>query len=164
MQVGRGNRIAFNLIQPDKGSLLLDIIEMRIGKSFISLSGEYSLNNRKFNSLSIKGDDLSLQDIEIRIEGKKKDLSGLLGCDLGLSFPEKGVKGMQITGNITGEGLSLEKGLFSLSIDDLSFHMDLAGEKGFINWWDMKLGREPAEHEGHTARVGQDKERTPGHL
>jgi hypothetical protein len=146
--VGRGNRIAFNLIQPDKGSLLLDIIEMRIGKSFISLSGEYSLNNRKFNSLSIKGDDLSLQDIEIRIEGKKKDLSGLLGCDLGLSFPEKGVKGMQITGNITGEGLSLEKGLFPLSIDDLSFHMDLAGEKGFINWWDMKLGGNPLSMKG----------------
>lgn len=146
--VGRGNRISFDLTQPDKGMLLLDTVEMRIGKSLINLSGEYSIKDKRLNRLRVMGNDLSLQDIEIKRGGKKKELTGQVGCNLDLSFPEKGIKGMQITGNVTGDHIFLEKELFPLSIGDLSFHMDLAGEKGFINRCDMKLDGHPLSMKG----------------
>jgi hypothetical protein len=121
--VGRGNYISFDISQPDSSRLLLETIEMRIGKSLINLSGEYSLNDRRLGSLRVTGNDISLQDIELRAQGKKKDFTGMLGCNLDLSFPEKGINGAQITGNIKGEGIFLEKGLFPLSVDDLSFNI-----------------------------------------
>jgi hypothetical protein len=146
--VGRGNRIAFDLIQPGGERLLLDNIEIKVEKSIINLSGEYSLSDKRLNRLRVMGNDLSLQDIEIRAGGKKRSVSGHVGCSLDLTFPEKGINGVQVTGNITGEDISIEKGLFPLSINNLTFHMDLAGEKGFINRWEMKLDGNPLSVKG----------------
>lgn len=137
--IGRGNHISFDLLQPDSERLLLNSIEIKIGKSLIGLTGDYSIMDKRLNNLKIKGNELSAQDIEIRTGGKKNIFTGLIGCNLELSFTEKGMKEMQITGNVTGKGLTLAKGLFPLSISDLTFYMDLAGDKGFINQWDMNM-------------------------
>jgi hypothetical protein len=146
--VGRGNCISFDLIQPDSTRLLLNSIEIKIGKSLIALTGDYNLIDKRLNNLRIKGNELSVKDIEIRTGGKKNSFTGQVGCNLELSFPEKGMKRMYITGNITGKSLSLDKGLFPVSVSDLSFYMDLAGDKGFINQWDMKLDGHPLNMKG----------------
>jgi hypothetical protein len=145
--IGRGNNISFDISEADNTGLTLNNIEIRLGKSLIDLSGVYSLSDKRLNNLKIMTQDMSVEELEIKTRGKKNTFTGRISSNLDLSFPEKG-KGMQITGNVIGKGLSLDKGLFPVSVSDLVFSMDLAGEKGFINQWDMKLDGHPINMKG----------------
>ncbi len=145
---GKGNSVAFDLLQQGSGKLDINKVQIRLGNSNILLSGEYNLEDEKLNALKITSGDLSIGDLGIGFKGTENVLSGRLNGSLDFDFPGKNIKGMQINGNLMGDSISFIPGFLPLPVSGCSFRLDLSGKKGFINQLDMKFGEHPVHIKG----------------
>ncbi len=143
-----GNRVSFTVTQYGLDRLDLNDIDFKTGNSNLKLSGRYDIEKKKFNSLTAESKALSIDDFGLQFKKIRYAFLGTLAGKLDISFPEKGLKGMQVAGDLSGNKISFISGLFPLPVQDCTFNMNFSGKEGILKESKMIFGDYPLQLTG----------------
>lgn len=147
--VDAGNRIRFALQYKPQRSFELSELKWLFGESSLEVSGFRTGKTPEGFPLRVFSPRLRLEDVELRLDGKRVDAGGGLRCRGKIQIVSGEFSISEISGNLAGKDLWLRSEAWPVPLNNGRFQVTLEERDILVHSADMRLGKSSVHIQGH---------------
>lgn len=145
---GSRDSLVFDLSIKPGERIVLNRSLVKLGDSFIEISGSHNLNNREYFDLNISSPGFALENIGIHSKKAVIRVGGNVMGSLIMKIPRRNPMDTHVIGQMEGQGLFIDHERSLSSFRESSFRLDMSGKQVTIYSWKMMLGQSPVSIRG----------------